>query len=271
MLKRALILSASLLCLAQMVKAETAQVHDLGSWTLRFTDKRSIRLATTGCYGTASYNYFLPSVEYVKAYRMTLKDKAAAENLSGFVFTNEVDGARNPVVVDLDSGATSTVSGIGVDAGVVFCLCRSDLTQARSPDGQPNCSASNVPPLGHTFFAAKDGADGPTNPEPRDTWTDPVTNWVWTFASVAADWNEAKTLCDDGDLPSIAVLAHASHRIWDSGLGIRIRNADARRVWSSEEFDWMQAMAVFMPQGDAGSVNKQTLYPVLCVDRGTGH
>ena len=98
---------------------------------------------------------------------------------------------------------------------------------------------------------------------------DPVTNWGWIFASPAADWFEAKTLCtgEGYQLPNHPVIGHAARRIWASPLGTLLYQADSRRAWTSENFDLWSAMAVFFPGGDAGSVNKRQLFPVLCVKK----
>jgi hypothetical protein len=271
MLKRAF------LCFAVFGLSTLAQagVDDLASWSLRFPEKVDHRQALTGCYGTASYNYVLPTVEYVKAYRRTLAEKAG--ELTGFAFTREENSRREPMVVDLQSGEVSSIPfGSRDDEGVAFCLCRNDYTQARYRDGRPNCSASaGLPPLGETFLAVPDsdndddndgGGDQPT-PQPIETWVDRVTGWTWSFMSPAATWREAKALCGE-NLPTYNVIGHAARRIWSSPLGTRIYDADANKVWSSTEFDWYAAFFVYVPDGDAAATNKDTLLPVLCVNRG---
>lgn len=259
---RPLMFVALLFCSFQ-ARAET--VYDLASWSLRFDQVQTIRSALTGCYGTASYRYKLPSVAYVEAYRQSLLAKAESADLSGFVFTSTRDEKRDYYVVDLKSGRKQVVSQTGSTAekGIVMCLCSSQWTHARDRDGQPNCSPSPLPPLGQTFLVDRDDVEAPT-----DTWTDSVTGWTWSFAGPALSWESALASCTgDFELPDIATLAHALSRINNSRLGVLLRDADAERVWSNEEFDWLQAMAVWIRDGDAGSVHKRTLYPALCVKR----
>lgn len=255
---------------SSFTSASLAAVNDLTSWTLRFSSPESINVATTGCYATASYGYVLPTIEYLQAYRTSLLDTATQNNLNGFAFSSTKDANHDHVVLDLSTGELDTVPSVFNAAykGLVFCQCRSDLTQARNRNGQPNCSRSQaLRPLGKTFLATRDSSPTPNpHPQPADDWTDQVTGWKWQFAAVAANWNSAKTMCSGSySLPDTAVLAHAAHRIWNSPLGLRIRDADARTVWSNEEFDSFKAMLVYIPYGDAGAENKRTLLPVLCV------
>ncbi len=249
-----------------------AGVNDLASWSLRFPEKVDHNQALTGCYGTASYRYVLPSIEYVKAYRRSLSEKAG--ELTGFAFTREEDRNRDPLVVNLQTGeVTSIPFGSRDDEGLAFCLCRDDWTQSRHSDGRPNCSpASQLPPLGDTFLAAvddqNDGDDGDDGePQPVETWVDRVTGWTWSFMAPAATWGEARALCG-ANLPEYNVISHAARRIWASPLGTRIHDADANKVWSANEFDFFSAMFVYIPDGDAAATNKATLFPVLCVDKG---
>jgi hypothetical protein len=245
-------------------------VHDMASWTLRFGDKKTIRSALTGCYGTASYRYVLPPVSYVDAYIGSLRDAADAADLSGFVFTSTRDDSDDYVVVDLATGERGTVSQAGSvnEKGIVMCLCDERWTQSQDRDGRPNCSPMQLPPLGASFLVERDDLRSPSNPAPSDPWIDSVTNWSWYMAAPAVNWDDAMGICGDGyELPEIAVIGHALPRLRDSRLGVQLRDADAVRVWSNEEFDWMQAMAVWIGSGNAGSVNKRTLYPALCVKR----
>ncbi len=245
-------------------------VNDLTSWSLRFPTKQSINQATTGCYGTASYGYRLPTIEYVLAYREGLKSFAQDNTMDGFAFTSEKDSKGDFLVVDLGSGRIGSVPRVfnASYKGVVFCQCRSDLTQSAYIDGSPNCAHSNViRPLGQTFLATRDDiSTDPNTPQPSEDWTDPVTGWQWHFADVAVNWESAMASCTgDYHLPDHATIAHALKRLWNSRLGIRLRAADARRLWTNEEFDLWSAMAVFLPSGNAGSAGKRSLFPVICV------
>ncbi len=269
MFTRALVACAAVIGFAS---TSLAGVNDLASWSLRFPEKVDHNRALTGCYGTASYNYVLPTVEYVKAFRETLSGKAG--ELTGFAFTREENQSHEPLVVNLQTGDVASIPfGSPDDEGVVFCLCRTDWTQSRHSDGRPNCSASRaLPPLGDTFIAAlddqNDGDDNDGNqPQPVDKWTDRVTGWEWSYVSPAATWGEARTLCG-ANLPEYNIISHAAHRLWASPLGTRIHDANSNKVWSASEFDFFSAMFVYIPEGDAAATNKAALFPVLCVDRG---
>lgn len=270
MLRHALGACAALFSLSAFA---SDQGQDLTSWSLRFSEKVSRAEALTGCYGTASYSYVLPSVETVKAYRLGLKEKAG--ELEGFAFTrDESQDHESALVVDLATGEVRTIPYVSDDEGIAFCVCRASYTQARHTDGRPNCSyAPALPPLGMTFLASPDatGGNGDGNgdgeqPQPIEQWTDSATGWVWSYMAPAATWREAKAMCGE-NMPRMNVLSHAARRIWSSTLGTRIRAADADKVWSADEFDWRSAMFVWIPDGDAASGAKDTLLPVLCVDK----
>lgn len=118
-------------------------------WSLRFNELRPHPAAMTGCYGTASYEYVLPSVKTLKEHREPLLKKAKEAKLSGFAFSreNSLKDPAHALVVDLKNGDVRSIPrylGFGANKGIVFCQCRTTPLK--------NCSRSGVPVLGQPFF-----------------------------------------------------------------------------------------------------------------------
>jgi hypothetical protein len=251
-----LILAINFLLFFLSSQAAFGSVDPLRQWTLRFANPTSYKVATVGCYGTSSYSYRLPNVEYAQAYQIKLKEVAAENSLSGFIFTSEKEGSR-PIIMDLATGELDTISPVfnANQKGVAFCICSRNNTHLK------NCSPSRLGPLGTPFTAKLDNGNSENG-----VWTDPVTENKWIFAAVAKNWRDAHAVCEDEGymLPDHPTLAHVAKRIYNSFIGELIVKADSRVVWSSEEFDWDKAMFVYIPRGSAAAGNKRHLYPVLC-------
>ena len=122
-------------------------------WTLRYSYVQTHIAAMSGCYGTAPYQYDLPSVAEVQAFRQTLNGIAYNFGVAGFAFTRESTPASEPLVVDLATGDVKNIPVIlnSTRQGAVFCICDQNYTQA------DNCSSmEGVPPLGEPFLAEPD-------------------------------------------------------------------------------------------------------------------
>ncbi len=121
-------------------------------WTLRLDELRKYSSAQAGCYGTASYHYVVPPIEYLKAFRSTLYEEAKKIGLEGFAWSRTLDpkDKLRLLVMDLESGKIFSVAQnpFFQPKGIVMCLCCSTKLK--------NCSRSHVPPLGRPFFAEKD-------------------------------------------------------------------------------------------------------------------
>jgi len=115
-------------------------------FTIRFGETRAHSSALTGCYGTASYQYILPDVDTLRAYRESVAEAADEIGLRGFAWSVQVHPQDQSLAygVDLETGKVVLKAKFGHgDRGVVICLCRkSDLR---------NCTPSGLPPLGRPF------------------------------------------------------------------------------------------------------------------------
>ncbi len=99
----------------------------------------------------------------------------------------------------------------------------------------------------------------------KQVWTDPVTGGDWSFAHPALNWFDAMEACNDGfALPDHPTIAHALRRMKKTFIAEKLRDADAKHVWSSEELSWRQAMLVSTTTGSASGEWKRYLHPVLC-------
>jgi hypothetical protein len=242
----------------------TAMAEDKASWSIRFEEKVSVRSAHTGCYGTSSYGYSLPSLRQLREYFPGVMQQIGADAL---IFISDKGAAGEYQAFDT---AKTEVIAIPIESaadylGIAACICRAEYTFSQDMQGHPNCAPSqSLPALGKTFLA--DRYEVIEEPGSQETWTDPVTNWTWRISATASNWHHAAGKCHATEtFPDYPTIGHAAHRLWESALGDKLKSIEATRVWSSNEFDEFSAMVAHLPRGDASATGKQWLYPVLCV------
>ncbi len=245
--------------LTTMASADPTQT---ASFTLRFKELRAHPSALTGCYGTASYEYRLPSVETLKLFRESLSDKAKDLKLSGFAFSSERDpnDGNLALAVDLASGDVKSVpryTGFEGNRGLVFCECKKTYLK--------NCSHGNLPPLGHVFDASVTVKPSPVGV----SWEDPLTTIKWTYRSPGMNWKKAKAACaaDGKRLPTLEELQVAQRRLVNSPAGKAALKA-GDLVWTSTPGKDVvpQAWAMWLTTGNARWAMLQNPLPVICAE-----
>lgn len=221
-------------------------------WTWRFKEARDYASALTGCYGTASYRYVIPTIETLTEDRNALLKSARENELEGFIWTISTAGdSEHRQVIDIKTGEVRKASIHGED-GIVLCQCREPLLK--------NCTPSNLPPLGQVFTIAP--------PPAVDPWTDPLTGLVWNYASPGKSWRKAKADCrkQGGRLPDLETLQVAQPRLKQSIVGAKLFQA-GNLIWSATEATDVvpQAFAMFLDRGDARWVMQSQPLPFACV------
>lgn len=238
--------------LGWMVMASAACAEDRTQWTLRFPEAREYASALVGCYGTASYEYVVPRVDYLTGFQPELKKMAEANGIDGYAWSIQA-GEEDPEdrkVVDLKTGKVMTLPQ--TEKAYVLCLCRETNLE--------NCSRSKVPALGKPFFAEKKAAG--------ENWIDPLTELEWSYASPGKNWKAGKALCKSqgARMPDLETLQVAFRRLRDSVVGKKLLMA-SELVWSATPGDDVvpQAFAVWVAHGDARWVMQSQPLPVACV------
>lgn len=239
-----------------------ADLTETAQFTLRFKDARPHPSALTGCYGTASYAYQLPSVETLKTYRETLADQAKQQKLAGFAFSSERDpkDGTQALVVDLANGDVKSIprhTDFANNRGLVFCQCKKTYLK--------HCAHGNLPALGHPFEATAKVKPSPVGV----TWEDPLTTIRWTYRSPGMNWKKAKAACaaDGKRLPSLEELQVAQRRLVNSPAGKAALKA-GDLVWTATPGKDVvpQAWAMWLTTGNARWAMVQNPLPVICAE-----
>ncbi len=186
-------------------------------FSLRFDELRAHSSALTGCYGTASYQYILPTIQELKDHRDSLWNHAESHGLSGFAWSSTPDPRRriHVYVLDLKSGKVESRPKLAFPSpkGLVYCKCRRDDLY--------RCTPMALPALGRPFVS-----------DPH-IWADPQSKLAWHYRWHPICWNRAKPACEEEGkrLPTLSELEHARPRLVETEIGRRVR-LTGKPVWS---------------------------------------
>jgi hypothetical protein len=238
--------------LALALVAATGEARSRIQWLDRFDELRPHSAALVGCYGTASYQYVLPSIDELVAHRASLPRDA-------FLWSATADARRpgNVLTFDAKTGAVTSRPKLGFPSpkGRVLCKCRRDDLL--------HCTPTHLPPLGpRIHFSYPEGATEIA------IWSDPGTGLEWHYRWTAVCWRPAKDACErEGKrLPTLRELEAAHGDLVGHPIGDRVRRA-GRPVWSLDEdrADPTRAWALDFERNVALRASKDDCLTALCV------
>lgn len=221
-------------------------------WLDRFDMPRSHSAAQVGCYGTASYQYVLPTIEELAAHEAALPK-------GHFLWSSSRDARRpgNVLVWDPDLHEARSVARVGFPSpkGRVVCRCR--------VDDLLNCTPTALPPLAPKIFWSY-----PSGYAQPAVWHDEKTGLEWHYRWTGVCWNRAKAGCDADRkrLPTLSELEAARPSLVAHAIGQRVRRA-GRPVWTKDEdgADPSLAWAMALDENQTMRAKKRECFTALCV------